>query len=320
LHISDLRETKQNHSRQGTKNDTKHHEMYLNAKPCKTIQDALIRHLSESQKLTGGTSSAMGDPFSSHSWCLNLPLVLSLATFQVGSGVTSAEETYKQALWWGAAHPSHPDIDGCFSRNRTFEHCCVRWENEIPTCWSSEGNLTYESCCIAKQHWAPRSFSCNGQGLYWRRLRQTLALFRVFTELNDSPLNKASPHECLVGGVLASMLSLIHLGHYKHSRTPENKSRDYEVAENLLLQLFRSPITLEEILVSGWPLFVSLDLFRSDKGLQQMAQERLPLQPPGPHTLKWSEVVVKSIEQGQSRRISSESVLRLGKLVLNTTS
>ena len=112
------------------------------------------------------------------------------------------------------------------------------------------------------------------------------------------------------------MLSLIHLGHYKHSRTPENKSRDYEEAENLLLQLFRSPITLEEILVSGWPLFVSLDLFRSDKGLQQMAQERLPLQPPGPHTLKWSEVVVKSIEQGQSRRISSESVLRLGKLVL----
>ena len=91
---------------------------------------------------------------------------------------------------------------------------------------------------------------------------------------------------------------------------------DYERAEGLLLVLFSSPVTFEEVLVSGWPLFLSLDLFRADEGFLQMARQRLPLQTPGEHTLKWSEVVVKSIQNGQGSRIAMEPVIRLGNLAV----
>eukprot|EP00435_Cladocopium_sp_Y103_P050424 s561_g15.t1 len=254
----------------------------------------------------------MPELFTSHSWCLDLPLVISISALVFGAAQSSPysdiSDTYNQALWWGAAHPGDPPgTNGCFSSNRTFEHCCVSWTGEpgeLPRCWENQGaegmegtegsQLTYDACCVAKHHWAPRSFSCDGKGIYWQRLYQTLALFRVFTELNETPLNQASPHECLVGGVLASILSLIHIGYDRQYRTQEQKDMDYERAEGLLLVLFSSPVTLEEVLVSGWPLFLSLDLFRADDGFLQMARQRLPLQAPGEHTLKWSEVVVKN--------------------------
>lgn len=113
------------------------------------------------------------------------------------------------------------------------------------------------------------------------------------------------------------MLSLIHVGHYRQYRTQEQKDEDYDRAESLLLTLFSSPVTLEEILVSGWPLFISLDLFRFDEAFQQMAHKRLPLQPPKEHTIKWSETVVKAVQNGQGRRIPVDTVLKLVKLELN---
>lgn len=277
----------------------------------------------------------MPELFTSHSWCLDLPLVISISALVCGAALSNPStsysdigdrDTYNQALWWGAAHPGDPPgTNGCFSSNRTFETCCVSWTGELPTCWEKEqgaqmemegSNLTYDACCVAKHHWAPRSFSCDGKGMYWQRLYQTLALFRVFTELNETPLNQASPQECLVGGVLASILSLIHIGYDRQYRTQEQKDMDYERAEGLLLVLFSSPVTLEEVLVSGWPLFLSLDLFRADEGFLQMARQRLPLQTPGEHTLKWSEVVVKSIQNGQGSRIAMEPVIRLGNLAV----
>ena len=255
----------------------------------------------------------MREVFSSHTWIFDVPLIIALAAGRSQVETHRETYTYQQALWWGAAYPGDPDdTSGCFSSNRTFEQCCVSW-TEPPNCWRAE-NLTYESCCVAKQHWAPRSFSCNSKGPYWQQLHQTLALFRVFTELNETPLNKASPRECFIGGVLASILSLIHLGQDRQYRTQEQKDQDYERAEDLLLVLFRSPVTLEEILVSGWPLFLSLDLFRTDEGFRQMAQERLPLEAPGEHTLKWADLLIKSIQHGQGSRIAVESVIRLGKL------
>lgn len=276
----------------------------------------------------------MPDLFTSHSWCLDLPFVISISALVCGAALSNPStsysdigdrDTYNQALWWGAAHPGDPPgTNGCFSSNRTFETCCVSWTGELPTCWEKQGaqmermegsNLTYDACCVAKHHWAPRSFSCDGKSMYWQRLYQTLALFRVFTELHETPLNQASPQECLVGGVLASILSLIHIGYDRQYRTQEQKDMDYERAEGLLLVLFSSPVTLEEVLVSGWPLFLSLDLFRADEGFLQMARQRLPLQTPGEHTLKWSEVVVKSIQNGQGSRIAMEPVIRLGNSI-----
>lgn len=250
--------------------------------------------------------------FCSHSWYLSIATIAGQALGFTHNSHFS-QSTYDHALRWGAAHP---DSSGCWSGNQTFETCCVHWNGAPPgTCW--DGSRTYESCCVAKTEWAPRSFSCNDKGLYWQRLRQTLSLFRVFTELRETPLDQASPKECLIGGVLSSMLSLIHVGHYRQYRTQEQKDEDYDRAESLLLTLFSSPVTLEEILVSGWPLFISLDLFRFDEAFQQMAHKRLPLQPPKEHTIKWSETVVKAVQNGQGRRIPVDTVLKLVKLELN---
>lgn len=254
--------------------------------------------------------ACMNQAFFSHSWRLVLPILavhaapLNLRLEEVGS----SPATYQQALWWGAAHP---DVTGCFSGNKTFERCCVNWvDDTIPSgCW--EDVSAYDSCCVAKADWAPRSFSCNDHGLYWQRLRQTLSLFRVFTELRETPLDRASPRECIIGGVLASILSLVHVGHYKGSRSQAQKEMDYDRAEDLLLVLFNSPVTLEEILVSGWPLFISLDLFRFDEAFQEMARQRLPLQALDAHTLRWSDSFVEVIQRGQGSRIRTDTLVKL---------
>ena len=249
--------------------------------------------------------------FASHSW-----KTLRLLLFAVCGHATNQEVndfTYKKALFWGAAHPDH---SGCWERDRTFERCCVKWDSGTSVgqqCWPNETGKEYQSCCVAKADQPPRSFfSCVGKGLFWERLRQTLSLFQSFQALAKTPLEEADPKECLLGGVLASLLALVHIT--RVNRTLEQKHQDYDRAEYMLKVLFSSPITLEEILVSGWPLFLTLDFFRFDVGFQQLAERRLPGIMAGDQTLRFCNTLSSSIQGESVQRIQGDLV---GKLVMS---
>lgn len=225
------------------------------------------------------------------------------------------EVTFTHAVFWGAAHP---DVSSCWSETRTFEMCCVKWDSgALPgqKCWSN-GNRPqlYQLCCIAKPDQPPRSFfSCVGRGVFWERLRQTVSLFRSFQALSDTPLEKANPHECLLGGVLASMLTLVHIT--TANRSMERKVQDYDRAEYLLKVLFSSPVTLEEILASGWPLFLTLDFFRWDPGFQELADKRLPGVMAGDQTMRWSNTLSTAIQAESNGRIPTDLVMKLSSSV-----
>lgn len=267
--------------------------------------------LGVSLQITGFIADKSMDSFFwSHTWRLP-PLLLALACGIYASKQRGINEvTYKHALYWGSAHP---DVSGCWE-NRTFEVCCVKWDSGIlpgQSCWP-ESILAneYERCCVAKPDRPPRSFfSCVGKGVFWERLRQTLSLFQSFQVLNDTPLDKADPKECLLGGVLASMIRLIHVTTV--NRSIEKKSRDYDRAEYLLKVLFTSPVTLEEILASGWPLFLSLDFFRWDSGFQEFANQRMPGIMAGDRTMRWSNTLTNTIQGESSGRIPTDLVVKL---------
>ena len=253
--------------------------------------------------------------FASHSWRALSASVVVVAGIQGFS--TQSQAVHELAFEWGAAHP---DLSGCWSGNETFEACCISWSlNETPgqACWGAHRSARYAHCCIPKPDFAPRSFfSCTGKGIYWERFRQTLALFRDFSELSTTPLDKANPKECLIGGVLGQVLALVHVSHYKHYRSQAEKERDYDRAEHFLRVLLQSPVSLEEVLVSGWPLFLSLDLFRSDPSFQNMAQRRLT----NPFSLskesqQWSYSFSHAIGAGSGKRISVDALLKLLELV-----
>ena len=262
-----------------------------------------------------------GQPFWSYAWKgLRVASVFGLPQVSLGwsapaVGFAANEVTYKHALFWGAAHP---DISGCWSGNRSFEKCCVRWESNTrpgELCWSQDKRLQqYEACCIAKPDQPPRSFfSCVGKGLFWERLRQTLSLFRSFEALKETPLAKANPEECLLGGVLASMVALVHVT--TANRSMEKKLEDYDRVEYLLKVLFSSPVTLEEILASGWALFLTLDFFRFDPGFHHLAEKRLPGILAGDRSMRWSNTLSTAIQGESSGRIPTDLVVKLSNSV-----
>ena len=243
--------------------------------------------------------------YKSHSWKYGMMLCIPnvLLASNASKKLAVNEVTFTHAVFWGAAHP---DVSSCWSETRTFEMCCVKWDSgALPgqKCWSN-GNRPqlYQLCCIAKPDQPPRSFfSCVGRGVFWERLRQTVSLFRSFQALSDTPLEKANPHECLLGGVLASMLTLVHIT--TANRSMERKVQDYDRAEYLLKVLFSSPVTLEEILASGWPLFLTLDFFRWDPGFQELADKRLPGVMAGDQTMRWSNTLSTAIQAESNGRI-----------------
>ena len=248
----------------------------------------------------------MGGLFLSHAWAVH---------GAVGYGLAAKvnEVTYQHSLAWGAAHP---DVSGCWSEHRTFETCCVKWEADtVPgeNCWTDRAKF-YNECCVAKSSWPPRaSFSCSGRGVFWERLRQTVSLFRAFTALNDTPLHKADPKECLLGGVMASLVALVHVT--TRNRTLEMKNKDFDRAEYLMKVLFSSPVTLEEILTSGWPLFLTMDFFRWDAGFLDLANQRLPGVMAGERTMRWSNTLSGAIEEAGAGRIPTDVVVKLANSV-----
>ena len=264
--------------------------------------------------LKTGMSVFGSSPFLSHAWHVFASMAATSSTCRAQKP-PGIQAVYEQALQWGAAHP---DISDCWleSSNQTFEACCVQWSrNETPgqDCWDAgQRTKRYEHCCVPKLDWAPRSFfSCTGKGAYWERLRQTLALFRDFKELSSTPLVNADPQKCLIGGVLGHMLALVHVSHYKHGRTQAQKDRDYDAAEYLLKALLQSPVSLEELLVTGWPLFLSLDLFRLDPGFQRMAQRRVPIPVRlSEESRRWSHELGQAIDAGSGKRIPLDALMK----------
>ena len=252
----------------------------------------------------------MDKVFWSHTWRLPQVLLASVCGVYGSKQRGINEVTYKNALYWGSAHP---DVSGCWSPNRTFEACCVKWDSGIlpgQSCWTENPEKEYEACCIAKPDQPPRSFfSCVGKSVFWERLRQTLSLFQSFQVLNDTPLDKADPKECLLGGVVASMIRLVHVTTV--NRSIEKKGQDYDHAEYLLKVLFSSPVTLEEILASGWPLFLTFDFFRWDPGFQDLANQRMPGVMAGDRTMRWSNTLGNAIQGESGGRIPIDLVMKL---------
>lgn len=256
----------------------------------------------------GGLFFMEGQAFWSHAW--SFPQLLALVVgVHAAKYKTINDVTYKHALFWGSAHP---DVSGCWSEELTFERCCVKWDTGVvpgKSCWRNHES-EYQACCVAKADQPPRSFfSCVGKGLFWERLRQTVSLFQSFQVLHDTPLDQADPKECLLGGVLASMITLVHVT--TANRSMEKKVQDYDRAEYLLKVLFSSPVSLEEILSSGWPLFLTLDFFRWDPGFHQLADQRIPGVMAGDRTMRWSNTLLTAIQGESSGRIPMDLVVKL---------
>lgn len=255
--------------------------------------------------------------FRSHTWALSLQAAVGSLAVAAASALGGGT-TYQDAVWWGAAHP---DITGCWLGNRSFERCCVNWNilDELPgkACWSEADHAaSYQACCVPKNDWAPRSFfSCADTGIYWERLRQTLSLFRSLTALQHSPLNGAAPQECLIGGVLVSLLELVYVSYELRNASAPRWEHAYNKVENSMRILFSSPVSLEEILVSGWPLFLTLDFFRFDNRFQELATQRLPGVFAGFQTMKYSNTLSAAIQAEQGNRIALDVVVKLANSV-----
>ena len=89
----------------------------------------------------------------------------------------------------------------------------------------------------------------------------------------------------------------------------------YDKVEHAVRVLFESPISLEEILMSGWPLFLTLDFFRFDKVFQDMAEKRLPGVFAGLQTMRYSNTLSGAIQAEQGGRIALDSVVKLANSI-----
>eukprot|EP00971_Amphidinium_carterae_P009428 186175-Amphidinium_carterae.1 len=188
-----------------------------------------------------------------------------------------------RALVWGAAFP---DTTDCWSTDRTFEQCCVAWDLEgsvVPRCKLEGGQSLaafHDKCCVPSKSWPPRSFfSCTHQDEYWQVLRKVLALKDELTTLiHRAPPYLANLEECIVGGVTARIVEIAIASRYwlqQIKREAASKLEDYESAEQSLDVLLRSPITLEELLASGWEIFTAVSFLRSLEAVQ-VARQYLP--------------------------------------------
>lgn len=181
--------------------------------------------------------------------------------------------------WRGAM----PDATGCWvEAGFTFEKCCVPWGAKDlgsiyrgnPACWTH--GFTYDRCCLPPE--VPRDFfSCDQSGSAWRHFREGMGLSKPFTECGISDVLQLAVDECLLGGVLAALVH-IHM-------TVEIVNRQgsaaggiegvFDRGARLLWLVLNSPLSLDEILSSGWPLFKTLLTLAAYPRLQLLAAARL---------------------------------------------
>eukprot|EP00931_Biecheleriopsis_adriatica_P077510 TRINITY_DN51060_c0_g1_i1.p1 TRINITY_DN51060_c0_g1~~TRINITY_DN51060_c0_g1_i1.p1 ORF type:complete len:704 (+),score=118.90 TRINITY_DN51060_c0_g1_i1:178-2289(+) len=188
---------------------------------------------------------------------------------------------------WGAATP---EPSTCWVQEGfTFEFCCVAWEeNDVGVgnrlCWT-EG-YTFEKCCAARL--VPRDlFSCADRGLLWQRFRHEVGLSR---DLAGSGLKEAVKRPiatCLLGGLVAALSHLAAVASRAlHDRREASVLPTvFDRANSVLALVLRSPVSLDEMLVSGWPIGKVLTNLWSLPALQAHVRARSaklypPLTPP----------------------------------------
>lgn len=153
--------------------------------------------------------------------------------------------------------------------NTTWEHCCAA-PSDLGTgdeeCFSGD---RFIECCHPRK--APRDiFRCHDRGRDWSDLRTGIIYARVFQELPDPERLRWRPGECFLGAVMSALFYLaIAAGSPK---TPEAVLRHaWQHADDMVLLMLRSPVSVDEILLSGWHLGAILVFLRSSPRVEQIA-------------------------------------------------
>ncbi|CAE8637536.1 unnamed protein product, partial [Polarella glacialis] len=186
---------------------------------------------------------------------------------------------------WGA---SVPDFTGCWAEpGFDFQVCCVAWTPEgvgvgNPNCW--QAGYTFEHCC--QPTLTPRDlFSCDERDPLWRTFRREMYLSRNLAGSGLFEALKLEMSDCLLGGLLAALSHVVAVASTVttlegtiHSRERENAEavlpKVYERASSLLRMVLRSPLSLDEILQSGWAIGKVLTSLRFMKPVYEYLQVR----------------------------------------------
>ncbi|CAE7840766.1 unnamed protein product [Symbiodinium sp. CCMP2592] len=145
-------------------------------------------------------------------------------------------------------------LKSCWS-NRTWEECCaVRSETYgtgLQDCFLGES--AWQSCCNVTE--VPRDiFSCRDRGEEWRRLRTGLIYAAPLQQLPSPERMRWRASECLLGALLASLIQLSLEGFFTDGLMSQRVGVGFQIAEDLFTLLLRSPISVNEIMLSGWHL------------------------------------------------------------------
>ncbi|CAK9059963.1 unnamed protein product [Durusdinium trenchii] len=157
---------------------------------------------------------------------------------------------------------------GCWA-NQTWEHCCAAKSEYGTGHGSCFGSLhRYKACCEPSQ--VPRDiFRCQDRGKVWSELRTGIIYARVFHELPDSESLRWRAGECFIGALMASLVFLAYAGAKRSSE--KILQQGWHLAEELFSILLRSPITIDELLLSGWHLGAILLFLRTLPSVEQIA-------------------------------------------------
>lgn len=155
-----------------------------------------------------------------------------------------------------------PDSSGCWkeSHDFTFEVCCVAWSDADvgvgdPNCWTLD--YSYERCCLPRA--TPRSFfSCEERGPIWQRFRREVALSRNLASSGLLDILRMPVSNCFLGSLVAVLLHVYVVSASEETR-PDSSSgynlfQAYNRASDWLKVMLRSPISMDEVLSSGWPV------------------------------------------------------------------
>ncbi|CAJ1403468.1 unnamed protein product [Effrenium voratum] len=158
---------------------------------------------------------------------------------------------------------------GCWV-NKTWESCCAVAAPEWGLGGCDAGPGYFEECCRARE--APRQiFSCS-KSAEWSALRIGVIYARPFTELPDLEALRWRASECFLGSVTAALCFLALEGAQAEVRGLSGRlSSAFRVAEELVVLLLRSPISMDEVLLSGWHLGAILLFLRSLKSIEEVA-------------------------------------------------
>lgn len=144
----------------------------------------------------------------------------------------------------------------CWNQGWTWEHCCVPWSDKDKGignvgCWTH--GFTYERCCEPTPGKPREFFACGGRGELWERFRRDMMLGRDWSSTQAALVVQRHISECLLGAVLAA---LVHLAVVvvARERLGGDASEAWAVADQYLRVLLMSPVSIEEIVASGWPM------------------------------------------------------------------